>query len=196
MEAVAIDPRTMEVLAIAIGIAAKSHGAFDPCIAPLLVERGLLPRPPRAVDLSSSWRDVELVDERAMRARRALWLDLGGIAKGYAVDRAVDALRVAGVEQGCVNAGGDLRVFGPRAERVDVRVHDGSIVELLELADGALASSGGADRTVSIVAPRCVIADALTKVVLAAPDACAALLRSHDAAAWIHDRRTGWREAA
>jgi thiamine biosynthesis lipoprotein ApbE len=45
-----------------------------------------------------------------------LIVDLGGIAKGFAVDRAVKALKCAGLASGVVNAGGDLRVFGLKSE--------------------------------------------------------------------------------
>jgi FAD:protein FMN transferase len=48
-------------------------------------------------------------------------LDLGGIAKGHAIDRAIDTLRELGCSAGLVNAGGDLRVFGERAETVLLR---------------------------------------------------------------------------
>ncbi|HEY2189742.1 MAG TPA: FAD:protein FMN transferase, partial [Caldimonas sp.] len=48
-------------------------------------------------------------------------LDLGGIGKGYAVDAAIEALRAQGAESGWVNAGGDLRVFGPLSLPIDLR---------------------------------------------------------------------------
>ena len=47
-----------------------------------------------------------------MRYAKRLWLDLGGIAKGYAVDEAVRVLQRQGLRAGIVNAGGDLRCFG------------------------------------------------------------------------------------
>lgn len=54
-------------------------------------------------------------------------IGLGGVAKGYAVDRAVEALRAAGVTAGVVNAGGDLAVFGrdvPAADAVPIALRD------------------------------------------------------------------------
>ncbi|HEY2190175.1 MAG TPA: FAD:protein FMN transferase, partial [Caldimonas sp.] len=48
-------------------------------------------------------------------------LDLGGIGKGFAVDAAIEALRAQGAESGWVNAGGDLRVFGPLSLPIDLR---------------------------------------------------------------------------
>lgn len=69
--------------------------------------------------------------------------DLGGIAKGFAVDRATDALRERGVKNAIINAGGDLRVLGDMPHSVHVR-HPGAPSKLVcigELADGALATS-------------------------------------------------------
>jgi thiamine biosynthesis lipoprotein len=121
-------------------------------------------------------------------------VDLSGIAKGFAVDRAIDALRDY-VPQGLVNAGGDLAAFGPRPETVHVRdPRDPSRVLLqVAVADQALASSGRrfdpfqsaasaapaiidpstgeavqAIEAATVRAPCCMIADALTKVVMVA----------------------------
>jgi thiamine biosynthesis lipoprotein len=129
-------------------------------------------------------------------------LDLGGIAKGYAVDCAIQALKVAGVNGALVNAGGDLRCFG-QAQAIQVRHPDepGSIVALGRVQDAAVATSAGyfsqreseqgtleplVDPTnqrctrwqgsISVVAPDCMTADALTKIVRLAPDRAAAIL--------------------
>jgi thiamine biosynthesis lipoprotein len=210
---VSVDARTRQVLACALRIAQESNGCFDPTIAAEQVVRGYLPAPDSAFtpDPVANWRDIEL-DEDGVRLRKPLWIDLGGIAKGYAVDRAVAVLLDARAEQACVNAGGDLRVAGVRAERVHVRGARGAIVAAVELSDAAIASStsalagaipahvDGADRraiaggtTVSIVAPNCMLADALTKVVLAQGAASASTLAMFGANACLHDARRGSR---
>ncbi len=218
-----MDPRTHEVLTAARRLAAASDGCFDPTVATRLVARGFLPAPrsSRPPDPEADWRDLELLDDGCVRLRRPLWLDLGGIAKGYAVDRAVALLRAHGAQQGSVNAGGDLRVFGPRAELVHLRL-DGpapGFVPVLELGDGAVAGSAGlasrrrrrgrwcgphldgrrrrgvrTDVSVSVVAASCLLADALTKIVLAADRRTARrLLAEHGAQAIWHDPHRGWR---
>lgn len=189
------------VVRAALGFAALSGGAFDPCVAPCLEAWGLLPRPaPFPADPGASWRDVELLDEDQVRYRRPLRLDLGGIAKGYAVDEAVRVLQRPGVRSVVVNAGGDLRVAGEAAERIAVR-HPGSpglVAHTLELREAALATSSacysrcrvagvevsalldpksrgaylGTD-SVSVRAADCMTADALTKIVLFADRATA-----------------------
>lgn len=219
-ERIAIDARTHDVLAWSVRIAAASAGAFDPTVAARQVERGLLPRPASTwtAHRGADWRDVELADSLHVRLARPLWIDLGGIAKGYAVDRAVAILRDAGAQQVCVNAGGDLRVAGPRAEIVHLRTANGiAAAPAVQISDGALATSGGAlaartsraarlavlknggndeltdaARTVSVAAPLCVVADALTKVVLVADAAVARrTLREFAAHALVASRDGG-----
>jgi thiamine biosynthesis lipoprotein len=75
-------------------------------------------------------------------------LDLGGIAKGYGVDRAVDALRARGVTQAVVNVGGDLYALGVAAGggpwRVGIRSPEDPrrLAGELEVSDAAVATSG------------------------------------------------------
>jgi len=180
---IGVDARTHEVLTWSIRMASASAGRFDPTVAAQQVARGLLPRPASAwsPDAAADWRDIELFDSHQVRLARPLWIDLGGIAKGYAVDRAVDVLVCAGARQLCVNAGGDLRIAGGRAESIHVRTPAGiCALPGVELPNGALATSAeaasrggarGTQRIVSVVAPLCVVADALTKVVLAGDNA-------------------------
>jgi thiamine biosynthesis lipoprotein len=211
-EAVAVDPRTAEVLAFALALAEQSGGAFDPVTAArTAVTHGALPRPEGApqAQAGSDWRDVELDGDR-VRLRRPAWIDLGGVAKGYAVDRAVQGLLAAGAGQCTVNAGGDLRTSGPASERVRLRAA-GPDVALIELRDAALASSGASEaletihvdarcgdlvpseRFAAVTAAGCMLADALTKVVLASEDLAGPLLAAHAAQAHLFDPARGWR---
>lgn len=210
-ETVTVDRRTHAVLACAMEIAHASAGCFDPTVAAQQVAWGLLPRPggARLPQSGANWRDIELVGTRRVRLRRRVWIDLGGIAKGYAVDRALEILAAAGAVQACVNAGGDLRVAGERAETVNLRRHAGiDALPAVELAGAALATSAGraggarmpqahvdgrtrravgAGRVAVVVAAHCAVADALTKVVMAGSDAFAArVLRRFGAQARIY----------
>jgi FAD:protein FMN transferase len=168
---VAVDPRTFEVIAFAKHVAAISDGCFDPTIAAHQVYCGALPRPqsPFDPDLNATWSDIELLDGDHIRLQKPLWIDLGGIAKGYAVDRAIAILQSADATQICVNAGGDLRIVGERSETVQLRNANGTTgYHAVEIGDAALASSVDPTslRSASVVARECIIADALTKVVL------------------------------
>ncbi len=154
---------------------------------------------------------IQLLPENQVRfAHRGVNIDLGGIAKGFAVDRAIEALRHHGIAEGLVNAGGDLAAFGPRRYPVDIRDprHPDRPMCHVVLSNAALASSAGqydpsrSDRPSSsavvdpltgrpshtirgatVCAPCCVIADALTKVVVNAGEGAAALLEHYGASA-------------
>ncbi len=143
-----------------------------------------------------AWR---LDGDRLHKLERDVALDLGGIAKGQAVDLAVQALRDAGAEAGWVNAGGDLRVFGDLELPILLRDEaGGGTREFARLADGAFATShyapGSRSATlravqahVSVAAPLCLWADALTKVVALSGHCDHAVLARYDAAAWRHE---------
>jgi FAD:protein FMN transferase len=205
------------VLACALDVARRSHGAFDPTVGGELVTLGFLPRHRSTRGgragawANSSWHDVDL-DSDGVRYRRALTLDFDGIAKGHAVDCAIDAMRRQGIEAACVNAGGDLRVFGTDPLPIHVRTGGSraALVPLVSLADGAVATSAYGDRrryvngrwiaplidprrrlpmmstrTVSVIAPTCMVADALTKVVTLRGRAAEGILEHYGAAAAI-----------
>ena len=156
--AVRVDARTFEVLHLALGIAAATDGAFDISLAPQLVAQGLLPAPDGAAapDPRASWRDIELIAPDAVAFHRALWIDLGGIAKGYAVDLAREALFGCGVERAIVSAGeSSIAAFErPGDPRWSVGVRhpgsDTSIVGTLRISNTALSTSGSSARGFAI----------------------------------------------
>ena len=145
-------------------------------------------------------------DGRLHKLHQRTQLDLGGIGKGYAVDRAVQRLIERGAAAGWVNAGGDLRVFGDVELPIALRDESsGGSRPFAGLADGAFATShygagarsrlAGAARAalsgrgathVSVAAPLCLWADALTKVVALSGDTSHPLLARHGALAWLH----------
>src|SRR5258708_3393935 len=153
---VAVDRETYCVLRHALDLGHRSDGAFDITIAPSLVAAGFLPYPRLSGPLETSasvtqvdsarFTDLELLPARAVRWRRKKgWIDLGGIAKGYAVDVAVAALRSQGMTHGLVNAGGDLRGFGERPWPIQIRAPEQPTMLLNagSLCDAAIATSAG-----------------------------------------------------
>ncbi len=218
---VAVDPRTLKALRLARRISAASAGVFDITVASALVSSGFLPRPAGAPepDPSASWRDITLRRDGRVRFRKPLWIDLGGIAKGFAVDAALLCRPRSRHVRISINAGGDLRVAGPGATNVLLNVTGQTLrqVPLVALTNRALASSCGqparrrrkqawvsphrhgathrnlsTTRFVSVVAQRCAVADALTKVVLARGSAAAPVLRKFHAQAFVHNPARGW----
>jgi FAD:protein FMN transferase len=210
---VPIHPWTWRVVRAAKLLWERTDGLFDCTVAPALAAAGYLPRfdASPAPSIGARMSDVLLQAPCAVRFARPLLLDFGGIAKGFAVDRAVDALRASGISQGAVNAGGDLRLFGRQPEQIHVR-NPGNPGELLSLgvfADVAVATSAGyfagcetggrrvtpivdpcsrqlvSDRrSVTVIAKECAIADALTKPVMLSGAACADFLPHFSALAF------------
>ena len=115
--------------------------------------------------------NAELRGSNSIHVREPLALTLDGIAKGYAVDRAVETLRRAGVPSGVVNAGGDLRVFGETFAPVHVRhpASPGKFAYVGHIKDAAVASSAANGFGATVVAADCMTADALTKPCMLAP---------------------------
>ena len=210
---VAVHAWTYQVLEMAIELHRQSAGVFDVTVAPLLQQCGLLPRdaddPAPAMDQPSAEAAIELLGGGRVRYRHpGIRVDLGGIAKGFAVDRALDVLRQHALTRGLVNAGGDLAAFGAESELVHLRhpANAGCQLGSAAIANAALASSGrtfdplqlaagsdcavfdpGTQRPVrhiigaTVRAPSCMVADALTKVVMIAGEGAESLLRHYRA---------------
>lgn len=141
---VGVDPWTFEILVATRELFFESMGAIDPAVGGRLAQLGFLP--PIAglptPDPRADFSDVVLKDGK-VGLYRPLRLDLGGLAKGFAVDRAVEVLRAAGIADGIVNAGGDLRTWGrPRVVGIRHPAQPHAVALALEISDGALATSG------------------------------------------------------
>ena len=189
----AVHPWTFEVIEAAQVLYRLSHGVFDASVGAILERQGSLPlwSKTRGRQDTGTMADVELLDKPRLRCHQPLRLDLGGIAKGFAVDRAVDVLIRAGAKAGGVNAGGDFRIFGANDEPLIIR--DPAAPQRLlcagKIQSGAVATSSGYfhrrlqdcrpaspyidPRTgtaldlrdsVTVIAPSAMWADALTKV--------------------------------
>jgi thiamine biosynthesis lipoprotein len=118
-----------------------SDGMFNCTLGGLLVHRRILPDHGEGDPLDSGTAaDIEIRGQ-AVRLIREVRVTLDGIAKGYAVDLAIRALRCGGVRLGWVNAGGDLRAFGALTLPVQRREADGSLRALGRLRDAAIATS-------------------------------------------------------
>ena len=217
---VQVDAWTWDVIATAVDLNRRSHGAFDITVAPLLQDAGLLPPPgsgSAAAAVRASRGSIEMLpDSRIRFCHPGTRIDLGGIAKGFAVDRGVEALRAHGVTAALVNAGGDLAAFGQKAWSVEVRDprDPAKTIGAIGITNEALASTGGVldpfhspcvaptavfdPRTrapatgvvgATVRARSAMMADALTKVVMVEREAAATLLAQLEAGALLvrHD---------
>ena len=190
------DSRTLAVLSLAAELHAESERAFDCRIGP--------------IDFLADTRFPVSFDGNFVVKETCAHIDLGGIAKGFAVDCAIDVLRGFAVERAIVNAGGDLRHYGARPMSVRVRDPQNAarVATSVLLDNAALASStaGGFGAVVesasrirdargrllpplagaTVQASTCMLADALTKVVLATGDAAHPLLRRYGGAVVVY----------
>lgn len=195
---VAVSPDMATVLRQALELSRFTDGHFDLTVAPTLVSLGRLPDHGIEADRRASWLDIEL-DDRVVRFAKPLQVDLGGIAKGYAVDRALACMEPGLVAS--VNAGGDLRMQPWQEASVAIRIPAGDQPDgLLEVpmqapavaTSAAYFSEGehtivcpqtrkpiGDARSISVFAPSCMLADALTKVVFLTENSARALERLH-----------------
>ena len=211
---VSVHAWTFRVLEMALELHRCSRGCFDITIAPALQAIGLLPSlKHKSAPIRRCPDAIELLPDREVRFRSPdVAIDLGGIAKGFAVDRAVAVLRDLGIPSGMVNAGGDLRAFGAQTHTVHIRDprHPSRSVCRIEVSDAALASTarrvdlvdGGEPGSSAVIDPAtqrpaglidgvtvragsCMIADALTKIVMISGTDAGELLESYQADALL-----------
>jgi len=191
---VTIDAHTCQVLEFAESLWQLSDGMFDVCIGDVLAREGYLPEEwgrPHASSSISRRQALEITTNEngtaSLRKQADTLIDLGGIAKGYAIDLAITALEASGAPSALVNAGGDMRIYGP----IEAPIHrrqDEMYVPLGHLHNQALATSGQPSNRdsapdklpivdpktreclpalmhpISIVANTAMVADALTKL--------------------------------
>jgi len=189
-EPVPVSLETKFVLEQALWLSEKTDGLFDITVAPKLVASKALPNHNFDLSPTGTWRDIIITDNE-VRFTKPLLVDLGGIAKGYAVDQAINA--VDDSINITVNAGGDLRMRPWRGNQVEVRhprsPHSESIQ--IQMKNRAVATSAtyysengvvivskepsasinpNENISVSVFAKDCLLADALTKVAYLDPD--------------------------
>jgi thiamine biosynthesis lipoprotein len=160
---VAVQPELLDFLAECLRRSRESDGAFDVTVGPLMKAWGFFRDEGRVPPDDELARAKEVVGAQHVVLDRGagtvrfdrpgVELDLGGIGKGYAVDRVVDLLRKRGVTSALVNLGGSS-VYGlgtpPGREAWEVAIADptapGKTARTVRLRDRALSVSGGYER--------------------------------------------------
>jgi thiamine biosynthesis lipoprotein len=163
-QAVIVAPETREVLKIARQISDETGGRFDVTFAALsgLWKFDYQDKDNSIPDPKEIAKRLPLIDYReldldeaagtAMLKRAGMRVNLGGIGKGYAVDRAVDIMRRSGLHDFMIQAGGDMYVAGARGDRpwrVGIRDPRGPadrIFAALDLRDATFSTSGDYER--------------------------------------------------
>lgn len=159
-EAVPLSRESRFVLGRARQLARETGGAFDVTCRPLVElwrRAGKRDELPSAEELAAAlslvgWREIRLEPGGAVKAAAGARVDLGGIAKGYGIDLAAEAMQAAaGLRGGLVDVGGDLRLFGqaptPEGWVAAIRSPAGDAVWAeITLSGGAVCTSGHALR--------------------------------------------------
>jgi thiamine biosynthesis lipoprotein len=155
-EWVKVSPETFDVIQRAQKISGFSEGAFDITIAPLTQlwrkarEKGVPPPPEEVKKILNlvNFRNLLIQsDGKAFLKKKGMAIDLGGIAKGYAVDRAFEILTSLGYKNLIVNAGGDLRTGGlkyyePWSIGIQNPRSAEKVMATVSVSDSAIATSG------------------------------------------------------
>jgi thiamine biosynthesis lipoprotein len=162
--AVRLSCSTYEVLQKSVEYSRLTDGAFDITVGPLVElfrrakDQQVPPAPDEIADARSKvgFEKLKLDDENrtAKFAVEGMKVDLGGIAKGYAVDKAVETMQSCGALGGMVDIGGDIRCFGsPLKDRdhwviglqnpdLEAGASAGEVLLKVKINSGAIATSG------------------------------------------------------
>jgi thiamine biosynthesis lipoprotein len=161
---ISVSPELFTRIQIALHMARVTEGRFDPTVGPLVRAYGFLPAKSQGINDSIAtararvgWNRVKLDPEHSVIqfAVPGMEIDLGGIAKGYAADRAANVLRQQGITSGLVSLGGSSVTaigapVGATGWRLSIRdPRNGSTsAATVELRDGeSLATSGTYENT-------------------------------------------------
>jgi FAD:protein FMN transferase len=138
-----------------------TKGAFDITVQPILENYSRsfseLKKPPTECDIKETLKKVGshfiiVEDEKIILSKKDAKITLGGIAKGYAIDRAIEVLKENGIEHALVNAGGDMRSIGLKkgTEKWTIALNNPDdpldYLELFNINNKAIATSGNYER--------------------------------------------------
>jgi len=160
---------TRHVIQRANSFSERMEGAFDITVLPVLElweENFSKSKIPTDSEISQrlelvNYRNILIEDKNINFRKRGMGITLAGVAKGYAVDKAIEALSRGNIRHALVNAGGDIRVIGGKDENIPWRIairdprNKTRIVTAVELHDQAIATSGTYRRSFSdIINPK------------------------------------------
>jgi FAD:protein FMN transferase len=154
---------TRHVIQKADSFSERFEGTFDITILPLLKlwqENVSKDKIPTDAEISErlelvNYRNISIEGRTIGFRKQGMGITLAGVAKGYAVDKAIEALSRSHIEHALVNAGGDIRAIGGKGENIPWRIgirdprNKTRIITAVELYDRAIATSGTYRRSFS-----------------------------------------------
>lgn len=163
LKEVKVSPETLDVIEKAIYVSEKSGGAFDATAGPLIKLWNFHKKvKPSDAEIRKNlplvnYRNIVINRDRStvFLRKKGMLLDLGGIAKGYAADLAVEVLRKGSINSGIVAIAGDIRAFGlkPDGKPWNIGIKNprqnnesDEIIAKIKLNDKAISTSGDYER--------------------------------------------------
>ena len=151
-----VSEETLEVIEDAIKFSNITDGAFDITVRPLInlwKKAKKEEKVPTEMEIEEAislvgYQSIILEGNQIRLEKKGMQIDLGGIAKGYAVDKAIEALKKNSTRRALVNAGGDLYALGkaPQAGGWSIGIQDprdeDKIIDIIKVKDKAVATSG------------------------------------------------------
>ena len=171
IRAVKVSPDTLDIIEKSVYTAEKSGGAFDPTIGTIVKLWDFLnKKKPTETEIARAlplvnYRDILInkADTTVFLKRKGMMIDLGGIAKGYAADLAVESLKKEGIRSGLVAIAGDIRTFGMKPDLGPWTIgiknprqtgQKDEIIAKIRLPDKAISTAGDYERFFLIDAKR------------------------------------------
>jgi len=163
-EPVKVDDELFHVISKSIEYSQMSEGAFDITIGPVVdlwhkAEESK--QKPTSAQIAAAKSKVgyeklilDPVNKTVKFNVEGMRLDLGAIAKGYAIDQAIEAMKQTGATGGMIDAGGDIRCFGKPAKKTKWAIglqspdEDSELLMVIELGNKSIATSGDYQRFV------------------------------------------------
>ena len=159
-EWITVDASTAALLEQGQALWEETDGAFDLTMAPVTKAWGFGTDHPAVPNQSAITDALSFVDggaisvqgTQAMLEKEGMAVDFGGIAKGYAADRAAEVLQENGITAGILSLGGNVRVFGEKADGslwhigVQDPQDESALLGIVTLSDGSVVTSGGYQR--------------------------------------------------
>jgi FAD:protein FMN transferase len=156
LQPVSVSPEVLEVINRSLFWAKQTSGALDISIGPVhelwnfdndhptLPDKNTLEQKLQKVD----YKNIQIKNETVFLKEKGMRLHLGAIAKGYAVDRAINILQESNIHHAFINAGGDLKAIGKRPDQTAWKIglqhprKPESILASFSLSGKAIATSG------------------------------------------------------
>jgi thiamine biosynthesis lipoprotein len=160
---VKVSSDTVDAIDRALYVSRSTDGAFDITIGPIVkmwdFEKKILPSEKAVKEklYLVNYRNVVLdkANSTVFLKKKGMQIDLGGIEKGYAADRAVEVLKKYGITAGIIAVGGEVKPFGRKPEggiwRVGIKNphqknRDDEIFAIVRLTGKAISTSGGYEK--------------------------------------------------